>query len=498
MSLSRQNSTLVLSYRPDGTDRRWFGSEGHVNQLRYSWVTPGGANALSFNLLTETNRRTQILDQGRIVEAHRGGGKIWEGILSGAVRSAQGWQVSATGAGQYGGNYRAEYASMWPTSQPDESVNRAISNRGLRWINNGTGGPGPGSAGMWIGASGSATSPGGGTTLCSVTVPAGTWTASWIVGFTAASAGSASAADNNNFGLYLGGTLLATATVDAVDNGIELYSQTPVTFTAGSSSTLAIKTIGGGSSGCTYYGCLPPAGSWLGQQVDSAAQTITDLLNLCCTFGGTTWWINTTAHGNYLSLLPLPVVPDRILVASDPVPRTVNGQPTTIFERYQVTADNLNGTGGTADVATYGVTSSTDAPSKAKYGATEEYLDLSQAGVLPAAAAQQVGTYLLARYLRASFSEPVPVQPGQLLTLGGQPVDLGSETSLHVYRLAGSDFAYGGEPALMPPPAFLGGGYEYDDDSQTGAVTPFQYLASDIGSLLSAAASVVPTPFSGT
>jgi hypothetical protein len=490
--LFRQNGTQVVSSRPDGSDRRWYGHSGHVNHLKYSWVTPGGCDALSFNLMLEPNIRSRVLDPGRVVEAHRGGGKIWEGILQEAVPGAQGWEVSAFGAGHYGDNYRAAYTSMWPTSQPDQSVDGAIS-RGMRWVD-----PGVGTPNMWAGASGTHTSPSGGTTLCSTTIPAGTWDVTWIVGFTGSSAGTAAASDNNNFGLYVGGSLVATAAVDAVDNGIELYAQTPVTVTTGTSATLAVKTISGGSSGTVYYACLPPGGSWLGQSVDSAAQTISDLLNLACSYGGLTWWINTTQHGNFLSLMPLPTVPDRILVATDPVPRTVNGQPTTVFERYQITGDNLNGDGGTADVAQYGTTSSIDQPSATRYGATEEYIDLTQAGVMPAAAARAVGTNLLARYLRASFSGQFSVGPGQLLTMGGQPVDLGSETSLHVYRLVMTDFGYGGEVTLLPPLSFLGGRYEFDDEHESAAVTPFQYAASDMQSLLSAAASVLPSAFSDT
>ena len=40
----------------------------------------------------------------------------------------------------------------------------------------------------------------------------------WIVGFTGPGT-APTAADNNNFGLYQGATLIATATVDAVNNG---------------------------------------------------------------------------------------------------------------------------------------------------------------------------------------------------------------------------------------------------------------------------------------
>lgn len=491
MSLSRQNGTQVCSYRPDGTDRRWFGSLGHVNALKYGYATPGGCDALSFNLMIEPTTRTQIMNPGRIVEAYRGGGKIWEGILQEAVPTPQGWQVTALGAGQYGANYVAAYSEMWPTSQPDNSINNAIG-RGLRWTN-----PGAGSPGMWQGASGSHTDPGAGVTLCSTTVPAGVWEVSWIVGFTAGTAPST--ADNNNFGLYQGGTLLATATVDAVNNAVELYVQTPVSVSGGSPSTISVKTLGddGTDSTIVYYACLPPGGVWLGQQVDSAAQTITSLMNLCCTFGGLTWWVNTGQYGNYLELFPLPTIPDRLLVATAPVPRTVASQPTTIFERYEYAADTVT-RAGTANVAQYNTVTTIDQPSATAYGATEEYIDVSQAGVMSAASAELIGANILNRYLRANFQGSFDVMPGQLLTLGGQPVDLGSETSLHVYQLILTDYGYGGEVTLLPPITFLGGKYEFDDDKQTGSVTPFAYLASSISDLLSAASTMLPTPFQST
>jgi hypothetical protein len=490
MSLLRQNGTQVLSYRPDGTDRRWMGTVGHVNALKYGWVTPGGPNTASWNLMIEADVRTEITDEGRIVELHRGGGRIWEGIMQEPVPTPGGWQCTATGAGQYGANFVAAYTDMWPTGQPDEALNQAIA-RGLRWNNPGIGT----SSGMWGGASGTSNSPGGGVTLCSVAIPAGTWEVTWITGFTSSTAGSASAADNNNFGLYLGASLEATAVVDAVDNGVELYVQAPVQITVPSGgSTLEVKTIGAGSSGMQYYAMIPPAGVWLGQEVDSAAQNITSLNNLCCTYGGLTWFVNTTQTGNYLSLFPLPVVPDRLLVSTSPVSRTIAGQPTTVFERYEISADSITAA-GTSDVAVYGTTSSIDQPSATRYGPTEVFIDLSQAGVMSQAAAQQVGTNLLSRFLRANFSGQFTVGPGMLMTMGGQPVDLGSEHSLHVYQLVLTDFGYGGEVTLSPPITFLGGEYDYDDDAQAGTVTPFQYLASSINDLLEAASTMLPTAF---
>jgi hypothetical protein len=488
MSLLRQNGTQVLSYKPDGTDRRWMGQAGHVNQLKNGFVTPGGANTATWNLMTEPDVRPPDLDEGRIIELHRGAGRIWEGILSEPAPSPQGWQCTATGAGQYGANYVAAYTDMWPTNEPDEALNAAIT-RGLRWNNPGIGT----SSGMWGGASGTAGSPGGGVTLCSVAIPAGTWEVTWIAGFTSSTAGSAAAADNNNFGLYLGSTLEATAVVDAVDNGVELYVQSPVTITVGGGGgTLSVKTIGAASSGMQYYAMIPPGGAWLGQEVDSAAQTITSLMNLCCTYGGLTWFVNTTQTGNFVSLFPLPVAPDRLLVSTTPVARTIAGQPTTVFERYEIADDQVTAA-GTSDVAVYGTTSSIDQPSANRYGATEVFIDLSQAGVMAQAAAQAVGTNLLSRFLRANYSNTITAGPGGIMTMGGQPVDLGSETSLHVYQLVLAGYGAGGSVAT--PVTFLGGQYDFDDAAETGTVTPFQYLASSINDLLEAASTVLPTAF---
>jgi hypothetical protein len=490
VSLLRQNGTQILSYRPDGTDPRWMGQAGHVSQLQYGWVTPGGPDTATWTLMLEPSVRTQIMDPGRIIELHRGGGRIWEGIIQEPVPTPAGWQCTATGAGQYGASFVAAYTDMWPTSEPDEAINAAIT-RGLRWTN-----PGVGlSSGMWAGASGQVTGPSGVYQIASVAIPAGTWEVTWIVGFTSSSVGSATAAENNNFVLYLGSTPIGTAVVDAVDNGVELYVQAPVPVTVGGGgSTLSIKTANTGSSYLTYYACIPPAGVWLGQQVDPAAQNITSLLNLCCTYGGLTWFVNTTQYGNTLSLFPLPTTPDRLLVCTSPVPRTIAAEVTTIFERYEISSDSVT-TAGTSDVAVYGLTSSIDQPSATKYGPSEQFIDLSQAGPMGIGTAQQIGTQILARFQRASFSGQFTVGPGMLMTIGGQPVDLGSETSLHVYQLLLTDFGYGGEATLSPPITFLGGAYTFNDQTETATITPFQYLPSSIQDLLEAASSVLPTAF---
>ena len=260
----------------------------------------------------------------------------------------------------------------------------------------------------------------------------------------------------------------------------------------GSSSSFADNVITGAISrglqwqlGTTGISGLP--GAWLGQAVDSGAQYITDFLNLVCTKGGLTWFVACRPSGNYLTVFPLPTAVTNLLVSNTPVARTLGGDINTIFIRYQ-TADDAADT-----PATYSTTMVQDANSVAAHGPIETYMDLSSAQVLSASAAQAVGDLVLDRYQRASFAGPFTVGPGQLLTTGGAPVDLGAGMPYApmVCRLILTDYGYGGE--VTPAPIqFLVGEYEFDDDTQTATVTPFQQLDTSFSSLLQMVVSTEP------
>jgi hypothetical protein len=349
----------------------WLGSVGHVQALKYSWTLPGGADALSCNLMVSASTRTQATDPGRIVQAYRGGGLIWEGIMNEPVPTTAGWTLSAVGAGNYGTNYVALYTSTWPASEPDQAINNAIG-RGLRW------------------------------------------------------------------------------------------------------NPTSIGT---------------PAGAWYGQAVDSGAQTITDLLNLICTYGGLTWQVATGPQGNVLSVFALPTTVTDLLLVRQPAPRTLGGDINTIWLRYQVSADNAS----TGAAATFTTTSATVPASIAAHGTREAYLDISNAGTMSAGAAQAVGNSVLQRYQRASFAGPFTAGPGDIMTTGGQSQDLGLNQAGSVMQLILTDYGYGGE-VVLGPVTFLVGGYEYDDDTLTGTVTPFQYVNLSLSGLLSAASTALPQP----
>lgn len=217
----------------------------------------------------------------------------------------------------------------------------------------------------------------------------------------------------------------------------------------------------------------PPTG-WNQQAVDSGAQSVSDALNLFCSNGGMTWQVG---RNNVLKVFNLPTTPNRLLVATGPVARTLGGNYNRIYLRYGATADT------TGSPATYAVTSVDDTPSIQLFGSPlEDYVDISSAGVISQAAAQAVGNQILKRYQRAAYSGPFVVQQGQLLNKGGQPIDLATEIAGTVVQLLMTDFTYASEQ-VPGPVTFLVGNYQYDDDSQTATITPFQSLDETISSI---------------
>ncbi len=75
------------------------------------------------------------------------------------------------------------------------------------------------------------------------------------------------------------------------------------------------------------------SGLWLGDQVDSGSQMITDFLNSVTVQGALSWSVK--ARDNMLSVAPLPTAVNRLLVATSPVARTVAGDINSLFLYYQ-------------------------------------------------------------------------------------------------------------------------------------------------------------------
>jgi hypothetical protein len=357
---------------PPGTPPQWvpLGSVGVMSALTYSFVLPGGADKMTCIIQAPATYRTQLFNPSWPVRITRGGHTVWTGKLDEPSSGSAGWTLTAVGDGNRGTDFLAIYTDAWPASQPDESINGAVS-RGLPWVN-----PGVGS----------------------------------------------------------------------------------------------------------------PAGMWLGQEVDSGAQTITTLLNLICSRGGLTWYANSQPGGQPgtdLSVYPLPTAVNRLLVSTTPVARTLGGDINSIWIRYQATADTSSSSGGTA--ATFAQTNVQNAADVAAHGVIETYIDLSDVGVMTAAAAQGVGYYVLAIYQRASFAGPFTGNYGQLMNTGGVPIDPGTDQAGTVCRAILTDYGYGGEVAPSAPPTFIVGAYSWDDLIMQFTITPMQTLDQSLTGLLSAA-----------
>jgi Concanavalin A-like lectin/glucanases superfamily len=242
-----------------------------------------------------------------------------------------------------------------------------------------------------------------------------------------------------------------------------------------------------------------PLGIYLAQQVDSGAQTLTAFLNLICSGGSLSWMVIPPGASGIpalpwqLQVFPLPndvygepqYPVGRLLVCHTPVPRTINADINTLIMRYQATSDVQATSTAAAKPATYGTVVVAQQSSVNQHGPMEYYLDTSSAGVLTVPQVTQIGNNILAKYVRASFAGPFTVGPGQLLNVGGYPVDLGCEKAATIVQLLVADAPYGGE-VTAGPLIFMTGQYEYDNDTDTATLTPLQGARQDMATLIAA------------
>ncbi len=225
-----------------------------------------------------------------------------------------------------------------------------------------------------------------------------------------------------------------------------------------------------------------PAGIWVAQATDSGAQQIDAMLNLLCTRGGLVWYVNSQpggVPGDDLTIFPLPATPNRLLVATTPVARTLGGDINSIWIRYTSSADNPT----SGAVAAYSVVLAQNAASVAAHGVLETYVDLSDVGAMSSGAAQAVGNSMLLAYQRASYAGPFTASYGQLLTTGGTPIDPGTDQAGTVIQLVLTDFAYGGE-VVPGPVTFPVGSYAWDDFAQVATITPYVTLDESLSGML--------------
>ena len=400
---------------PQPSSPRYLGRIGHVSGLNYTWSIPGGPDQLTCVLDVEPNYRTDALNPGRVITAHRGSSCIWEGQLTEPQPAATGWTITANGVGTYGTNFGAWWdenllkGAGWT---PDAPVDMAVS-RGLRWANKGIGKP----SGIYTGP---------------VQNP-----------------GSLTVTDFLNL-LCTGGQLTWELTQPASASSwppgpweLQVYglptdiSGNPIA--AGPSSKVQTEIFVGG---------------W-----DSKWKRIDTLV--------------TSPRRP----------PDLFLVNTSPVARTIVADYNTIIIYYEATPDKTATSTTPAVAATYATTFADVPGSVAAHGRMEYYLDVSNAGAMTKTAAQAIGHNVLTKYIRANFAGAFAVMPGQLLNTGGVPVDLGVNWAGAMCTLQGVNDAFGGEVG-MAPITFLIGQYQFDDDTQTASVTPFQNAKTDLASVI--------------
>jgi hypothetical protein len=220
-------------------------------------------------------------------------------------------------------------------------------------------------------------------------------------------------------------------------------------------------------------------GGDLSQPQDSGSLDVGAFLNQIASPTSQTWRVHRVQAGLQVDLIPIPTTVTRLLVTTVPAARTVAGYINALYARYEATAD-----AGTV-AATYGLGLSTNAASIAAHDRLEDYWDLSSAGVMSGAAANAKAATALGKYQAASFASAFTVPFGDYMTVGGSPVDLGTEHAGEVAQLIFADGPYGAE--LIPGPVtFPVGAVSYDADADQLAVTPFQSYFGTLANVLTA------------
>ena len=228
------------------------------------------------------------------------------------------------------------------------------------------------------------------------------------------------------------------------------------------------------------------SGGYLAEQHDSASQSVTEFLNLITSPGSLTWRVRRTPAGQQVDVLAIPTAVTRLLITAVPAARTLAGYVNALTVRYQAGADTAGG------AATYATATAAHTSSIARHGRLEQYWDLSPAGVISAGTAAGYAAAALAKYTAASWAGPFHVAPGQYLTAGGSPVDLGCEHAGEVVRLIMADGPYGGEVSPAPPVTFPVGKISYNDTDGTAQITPMQTWTADWAGMLAILAPKAP------
>jgi hypothetical protein len=268
--------------------------------------------------------------------------------------------------------------------------------------------------------------------------------------------------------------------------------------TPASANTMVSDAIGRGLPWTLVQNLDAVAGMDLTQLFERGSRSVTEALN-SFTSGSSdgavpvalTWAVR--GYRSELRVFPLPPIskPTRLLISADAVGRSITGYYDTMYLRYQSSQDGDGGAAATYDLAS----AQLEDPVIRRHGRLEGYGDYSNAGYMTGGNAGSRARGVLSAYQAVSYTQEWTATPGQVLTLGGSPVDLGTEKAGEVYQVLGADLGAGAEVSAADQVVFLCGAYVWDDVAQAARLTPYNFVAQDFGSLVSAMAPppVMPT-----
>lgn len=222
---------------------------------------------------------------------------------------------------------------------------------------------------------------------------------------------------------------------------------------------------------------------------DSYLGTLLDAITLAA---GLHWQVDSFGA---VTMTTQPTTPAYVLTTSNtPGGRTLDNYATDIYVRYlpAVTVSSASGSTVVAGPPTT-VAAPNNPPASAPrpFGRKEALYDATPGGPLTQADAQYMANGVLKRVQpRASFSGAITVLPGDLLTLGGQPVRLSTVRAGVMVKMVGvqPDPIFG-EQTFTTSVNVIIGQWDYDAVANTATLTPLGGTQRNLSSLLQAIAA---------
>lgn len=205
--------------------------------------------------------------------------------------------------------------------------------------------------------------------------------------------------------------------------------------------------------------------------IPSGTEYIDDILETVMAGQNTpTYW--TLSDGLVVSAAAAPTVPTYILLATGVGGgRTLDGFVTDVVVTYQSATGQLS--------------TVTVSASSRPFGRFEVPLDITSLGLIPSTQATAAGqSYLAINGARAKFTDLFTVTAGQLITIGGQAVDLATFEPGVLVNVLVTDPDAAGEVALESPVPMIVGYTTYDVDSGVLGVGSVDYSSDSLASAL--------------